>query len=252
MRVGDTVTFAQFRPILPDPDGQRIVTASVDTVRLWDAQSGKPIGDPMRHGARVGYVQFSPDGQRVVTASGDNTARLWDAQSGKPIGDPMQHGDTVRSAQFSPDGQRVVTASEDKTAQLWDFPTMGDKDRAEDVEMLAEWSEATSGIALETSGQEEIQNALTSEEVQARRKKIANTFSRPFAELTPLQRLLKWSVSDPRNRTVSPLSHLTVAEWIENTIRTRKHSMVCGPRCWWIRRMLFDRPSWSTPGRSSS
>ena len=222
MRVGDTVAFARFSPISPDMDGQRIATVSVDTVRLWDPLSGKPIGKPigkpMRHGARVLSVQFSPDGHLVVTASGDNKARCWDALSGKPIGDPMAHADTVTSAQFSPDGQRIVTASEDKTAQLWDFPMISEKDKPEDLQMLAELAEATSRIALQTSEEEEVQNALTSEETQARREKIAITFSKPSAELTPLQRLLKWSVSDPRNRTVSPLSHLTVAEWIENTI----------------------------------
>ena len=32
------------------PDGQRVVTASRDkTARLWDAASGKPIGEPMKH-----------------------------------------------------------------------------------------------------------------------------------------------------------------------------------------------------------
>ena len=32
------------------PDGQRVVTASADkTARLWDAVSGKPIGEPMKH-----------------------------------------------------------------------------------------------------------------------------------------------------------------------------------------------------------
>jgi WD domain, G-beta repeat len=213
MRHGDTVTSAQF-----NPDGQRVLTASVDTARQWDVLSGKPIGEPMRHEARLRSAQFSPDGQWVVTASGDNTARLWDALSGKPIGDPIRHGDTVTSAQFSPDGQRVVTASVDNTARLWDFPTISNKDSAEDLRMLADLAEATGGIALQASGQEEIQNALTSEEIQAIRKKIATSFSRPSSELTPLQRLLKWSVSDPRDRTISPSSQLTVAEWIENTI----------------------------------
>ena len=32
------------------PDGTRIVTAARDqTARLWDAATGKPLGEPMRH-----------------------------------------------------------------------------------------------------------------------------------------------------------------------------------------------------------
>jgi WD40 repeat protein len=55
------------------------VTASADkTARLWNAATGKPIGEPMKHEGAVLSAQFSPDGQRVVTASADNTARLWD------------------------------------------------------------------------------------------------------------------------------------------------------------------------------
>ena len=34
------------------PDGRRVVTASEDkTARVWDAQSGKPVSEPMRQKA---------------------------------------------------------------------------------------------------------------------------------------------------------------------------------------------------------
>src|SRR5262249_2035188 len=68
-------------------------------------------------------------------------------------------------------------------------------------------------------GQAEILNALTSEEVKEKRAKIAATLARPSLLLTPLERFLKWSVSDRRSRTVSPFSNLTVPEWIENRIK---------------------------------
>ena len=57
------------------PDGKRIVTGSADnTVRLWEADSGKPIGEPMKgHTDRVQSVAFSPDGKRIV--SGSETTR---------------------------------------------------------------------------------------------------------------------------------------------------------------------------------
>ena len=157
--------------------------------------------------------------KRVVTASEDNTARLWDAATGKAIGEPMKHDGRVYSAQFSPDGQRVVTASEDKTARLWDFPTISIQDSAEDLLLLADLAEATGGVALQTSGRAEILNLIPADQVKAMREKIAARFRAPSSKFTPLQRLLKWSVSDRRNRTISPFSELTVAEWVENRIK---------------------------------
>jgi WD40 repeat protein len=106
------------------PDGARIVTASSDhTARIWDAQTGQPIGEPLHHNDQVRAASFSPDGTRIVTASVDHTARIWDAQTGQPIGEPLRHGAAVWSANFSPDGTRIVTASADDTARVWDAET---------------------------------------------------------------------------------------------------------------------------------
>jgi WD40 repeat protein len=56
-----------------------VLTASDDkTARLWDATTGQPKGEPLRHQATVRSVAFSPDGRTVLTASWDHTARLWD------------------------------------------------------------------------------------------------------------------------------------------------------------------------------
>ncbi len=89
------------------PDGTRIVSGSADnTVRLWDAATGQPIGQPMTgHTGAVSSVAFSPDGTRIVSGSGDKTVRVWDADTGQPIGEPLTgHTDTVTSVAFSPDG----------------------------------------------------------------------------------------------------------------------------------------------------
>ncbi len=132
--------------------------------------------------------------------------------------EPMEHKDTVYSAHFSPDGQRLVTAS-GKTARLWDAVIATNKDTTEDILLLAALAEATGGMTLETVGQAENLKLLTPEQIRASLDKIAAKFSRPASKLTPLQRFLKWSVSDRRSRTISPLSQVTVSEWLENRIK---------------------------------
>ena len=92
------------------PTARRIVTASEDhTARLWDAATGGPIGEAMRHEDRVNSAAFSPDGSRIVTASEDNTARLWDAATGAPIGQPMKHEDRSTPRPSRPTARRIVT-----------------------------------------------------------------------------------------------------------------------------------------------
>jgi hypothetical protein len=82
-------------------DGRRIVTASWDkTARVWDAETGKPLSEPLRHQDWVGSAVFSPDGRRIVTASFDKTARIWDAETGKQFGEPLRHEGPVVSAAF--------------------------------------------------------------------------------------------------------------------------------------------------------
>ena len=105
------------------PDGTKVATASEDlTARLWDASTGRPLGEPMRNGDRVFAVAFSPDGTKVVTASRDNTARLWDATTGRPLGEPMRDAPMVLAVAFSPEGTKVATASSFSPARLWTVP----------------------------------------------------------------------------------------------------------------------------------
>jgi WD40 repeat protein len=59
------------------PDGRKVAVGSDNTVRLLDAQTGQPFGDPWTgHTDRVTSVAFDSSG-RVVSASEDKTVRVW-------------------------------------------------------------------------------------------------------------------------------------------------------------------------------
>ena len=60
---------------------------------------------------------------------------------------------------------------------------------------------------------------LTPEQGQSNLGEDRSKYAATSSGLSPLQRLLKWSVSDRRTRTISPLSQETVSEWLENRIK---------------------------------
>jgi WD40 repeat protein len=111
------------------PDGQRIVSGGHDkAVRIWDANTGKPIGKPLiGHTESVYSVAFSPDGQQIASGSWDKTVRIWNAKTGKPLSKPLPlPGDRswINSIAYnSPDSQSIVSGSYDKTIWIWDAKT---------------------------------------------------------------------------------------------------------------------------------
>jgi WD40 repeat protein/tRNA A-37 threonylcarbamoyl transferase component Bud32 len=102
------------------PDGRTIAIAGDDnTLRLRDAATGEPVGEPFPHSAKVGAVAFSPDGRTLLTGCDDNIARLWDVATGRQTGPEFPHANAILGVGFSPDGTIVLTGSVDHTARLW-------------------------------------------------------------------------------------------------------------------------------------
>src|SRR5262249_19144559 len=105
------------------PDGSCILTGSQDGVaRLWEAATGKPVGESLQHRHSVWAVAYSRDGRRFLTAS-STEARTWEAAASF-VGLP--HRASVWSVAFGPDGKQLLTGSGDVgeagwgESQLWD------------------------------------------------------------------------------------------------------------------------------------
>jgi len=106
------------------PDNSRLLTCGFDfTARLWDAHTGQPLSDPLRHREQIRWGAFSPDGESVATASWDRTVRVWDGRTGKPLTPPLIHKATVAGAFWSANGRWLNTITEDDFLQVWDLAT---------------------------------------------------------------------------------------------------------------------------------
>ncbi|MBX3579629.1 MAG: hypothetical protein KF723_20690 [Rhizobiaceae bacterium] len=114
------------------PDGKRLALALWDnTVRIWDAESGRELRVLAGHTTPVTDIVFSDDGKHIVTVAGyhmsvyyqdDYTPRLWDIETGTSV-ELSGHTNAVTAVDRSPDGKLLATSAMDGTLRLWDMAT---------------------------------------------------------------------------------------------------------------------------------
>lgn len=193
-------------------DGRLALTySSDDAARMWDVTNGSEMIPALKHGGQVTDAVFSADGRMIATASRDGSARLWDARTGAPVSTPLVHDGEVTAVAFSPDGTRLATMSQDGSTVLWDVL----RSQPIDAEFLADFAETVSGRRISSKG------AL--EDVTDRANRIKRlregSGSAPLGEPTALS-FARWFFADPWERSISPLSAITVPEYIQQRLDT--------------------------------
>jgi WD40 repeat protein len=185
--------------------GSEIVTTSADAVAwLWDVRGEPVLRGQLRHQAAVLSAAFSGDG-RLVTGSQDGTARIWNVRTREEVGVALHHESEVGWTIFATDASRVLTLAADGTARIWDVPT----GRPEDWSLLAELAEAVGGHFVDSDG--------GVNHIEDQPKRLAAVKSRgvqaPAGEPTA-ESFIQWLFADPATRTISPLSRITVPDYV--------------------------------------
>ena len=181
---------------------QIVTTSTTDVARVWDVRPEPVVRWELPRDRSIISASFSGDG-RLVTASQDGTARIWNVRTGKETGLALHHSAELGWTQFSADSTRILTLAADGIVRIWDMPAGG----RQDATALADLAEAVSGHALDASGVRHLES--TGVLASLRNGATGKTSSDSFAGV-----LARWLFADPATRTISPLSRITVPEYV--------------------------------------
>ncbi|KIK81105.1 hypothetical protein PAXRUDRAFT_204175 [Paxillus rubicundulus Ve08.2h10] len=107
----------------------KIISTSADeTIRIWNADTGKQVGEPLLgHAAKTSGIAISTDGTKIVSGADDGRIIMWSAETRtitRIIKPRMSRGNLrLMSLSFSPDDKTFASASLDGTCTVWNSET---------------------------------------------------------------------------------------------------------------------------------
>lgn len=92
-------------------------------VRVFAAESGRPISAWQAHADAIYDVSFSPDGGLLATAGADRMVKTWELLSQKEVARLEGHSSAVVGVAFHTNAVELVSVGADKQLKLWDLKT---------------------------------------------------------------------------------------------------------------------------------
>ena len=109
------------------PDGQLVASpagGSPQTVKVWNANTGKEVMTLHAYDFLPTKVAFSPDGKFIASGGSGPNIKVWEWETGREFLTLRGHDEIITSVAFSPDGKRIVSSCQgDDTVKLWDATT---------------------------------------------------------------------------------------------------------------------------------
>ncbi len=108
----------QVQSVAWSPDGTRIASSSMRSVKVWQVQDGTLFNAlSVSVDGWVDRLWFSPDGKRLAGRSADGSVQIWQMSDGKSIQEiPLSAPGIANVIEFAPDGSYLAVAQQ---ARLW-------------------------------------------------------------------------------------------------------------------------------------
>jgi WD40 repeat protein len=105
------------------PDGKTLATTADDeTIRLWEAATGRELRVLAGQEGYVYSLALSPDGKTLAAGDLDSRIRVLSVATGTVLHEFERHEGSIRAIRFSPDG-RTLASGAAGVVQLWDVAT---------------------------------------------------------------------------------------------------------------------------------
>ena len=103
---------AAIETVAVSPDDKYVVTGGWDeTIRVWDAESGKEATVLRGELGNINAVAFSPEGDLLAAAGSGGVIRLWDTKTWTVVGGECRHPARSRRCNSRPVEKRSPVAA---------------------------------------------------------------------------------------------------------------------------------------------
>lgn len=224
------------------PDGRFVVTSEMNVIasvaamaegnlagviRIWSAKNGRALTARLPYSGRLECMAF-PSEDRLFTAvlsliERHTEGRIWDVRTGTPLSDKVDlTGTEMNSREWQQRADGRLSFRTD--AGFGDYAKtvdVGFPPRTKMPTWMPRLAEAVSGFRLNPES-----GVLEPLPDQFERLKTLRTELADSKADDPATRLGRWFLADPQTRTISPFSNVTVANYIEQYLKSGEEGML--------------------------